>query len=247
MNNNIENHVTANRSVPLPGEPMQLNPGIEMQRRSYNSVNHQTMTDVPTSWAVRLLGAVPRLGVGTFHLLALMLFCFPWLDVSCARNRHQTIFQDADRVTQSGLQMCFGGATKYARGSQIKVADDSLACPLMIVYAAVLGLGMAAVFIGRHRLRAGISMALALAAILAIVIQTCIGFPLLKAAGSSALIDVNAGITLVFLGVLIINAAAFLMTGVDMILAVVVFGRSTKPKPRYRRPVESESWNSSIR
>lgn len=192
-----------------------------------------------SNWGVRILGLLPRVGFASSHLVGILFFCLPWVDVTCTKNKTGTVFQGADRVEQSGLQMTYGGVTRYKGPTKTTATDPKLAAPTLFIYAGCLLLGAAVAVVPWHRWRAWLALIFSLGAILALAIQAIIGFPIIEAAGSKGLWSLNAGITWIFLAACLANAAAFLMAGTDMLLALFVFKKPSHPART--KPIPSAS------
>ncbi len=131
-----------------------------------------------------------RLGTLSSALIALMCFCFPWIEIRCD-NPRGGIFsgkgQDQIVNSQSGLQMTYGGFTTTVNGNppseqeqiQLKrqTADKSFFAPAMIVYALcllfILAIGFFVPDWNRFRVLAGLGI---LAAEISLMVQLAIGF-----------------------------------------------------------------------
>jgi MYXO-CTERM domain-containing protein len=125
-------------------------------------------------------------------LLALVAFTLPWVNLSCGERPPGRPRKEYFSVTQSGLQAVYGG-TSFHLGSMSEEEARSLGpgqrtpdgAPLLIVYIALMALGLAAGFFVRCRRRRGAAMGVcSVAALVALAIQLRLGLPLVREFGA---------------------------------------------------------------
>ena len=157
---------------------------------------------------------LPRIGLTSFHALALFLFFLPWVEISCVKTKDAAPeLRDAVEIKQSGLQMTYGGATKVEvvgeRVTETEIVRLEYAARLMIPYAILLLVGALAGAIAVRRWRPVVAFAAGGGAILLMIIQLINGFPIVAAAGKTGVWgDNNATVTQWFLLGIASNIAA---------------------------------------
>lgn len=122
-------------------------------------------------------------------VLALVLFCLPWLEIRCNLPHQGTVVRV--ETTQSGLQMVYGGTTTTVDGKAPTAADlkkvgQEVAGrdgPVPLVGVCLVGLlaALIAHFAVRDRsLRLGWTTLCSGVGAAALVVQVALGFPLVK-------------------------------------------------------------------
>jgi hypothetical protein len=148
---------------------------------------------------------LPRIGLTSFHALALFFFFLPWVEISCVKTKDAAAdLRDAVEIRQSGLQMTYGGVTKVEvngdRVTDTEIVRPEYAARLMIPYAVLLLIGAFAGAIPARRWRAAVALAGGGGAIVIMILQLRWGFPIIAAAGKTGLWgDANATVTQWFL------------------------------------------------
>ena len=146
-----------------------------------------------------------RFGLSGFHLLALLFFFFPWVEVSCVKTKTaDPQLRDAVEIKQSGLQMTYGAATKVVVEKdeviETEVVDPKFKAQMILPYAVALAIGAIAGVIAVRRLRVPLALAASGAAVATMAGQVMAGFPIVKAAGVNGLwTEGSASVTLWFI------------------------------------------------
>src|SRR5262249_19026807 len=145
-----------------------------------------------------------RYGLSGFHLLALLFFFLPWVEVSCVKSKTaDPQLRDAVEIKQSGLQMTYGAATKVVvekdEVTETEVVDPKFKAQMILPYAIALAIGAAAGAIAVRRWRVPVALAASGAAGAMMVCEFILGLSIVKTAGVKGLwTEGSAGVTLWF-------------------------------------------------
>src|SRR5262249_57826344 len=133
-----------------------------------------------------------RYGLSGFHLLALLFFFLPWVEVSCVKSKTaDPQLRDAVEIKQSGLQMTYGAATKVVvekdEVTETEVVDPKFRAQMILPYAVALAIGAAAGAIAVRRWRVPVALAASGAAGAMMGGELIVGFSIVKAVAGHTL------------------------------------------------------------